>query len=249
VSAAVVVRRAIAVALALAVVATVWLLNAAQTRPAPRISPDAAVGPVGWPFQGTASVAAAHLSDAVRALQADAAPYETQARSQGGALHLGTPHALFATTYRAGGLDVVVTVVPVSGVSGVVGLAGLYGTDGQGHASSSLELVGAGDATVSGEVKSHLFADDHPVTVVVGGPRAGGLLVDVDGGKTGPSSLPDSQVVSDPRGISWIYRSVRPTPAQPHNGVLSVTDGNGDIQHLLYYGPPAAGPVTDLQSS
>ena len=84
---------------------------------------------------------------------------------------------------------------------------------------------------------------------MVGGPRAGGILVSVDGGNTGPNELPGAQVVSDPRGIAWIYDAVPRTLAAPTNGVISVTDGNGDYEHLLYYGPPAATPIRPPPSS
>ena len=242
-------RRAVWAALALAVVVALSVGGVVVERSRSHAPVVAAVGPATWPFQGSAAVADARLAAATAALKAGAVPYEQQARDQGGKLTVGPSHALFATHYEAGALDIVVTIAPVEGVRNVVALAGIYATDAAGHVTRSVALVGASDASVSGNVESYLSRDSHPVTVVVGGPRAGGLLVNVDGYNVGPSELSGAQTVSDPRGISWIYRAEPGSTAHPDNGVLSVTDGNGDIEHLLYHGRPAAETITVAASS
>lgn len=203
------------------------------------------LGAVGWPFQGTAAVAAAHQKDAAASFDAVAAGFAAEARASGRiAVHVGQPHALFAADYRPRSLDVVVAVAPVTGDGAVIGLAGLYARDARHHGVDAIMALKVGEQQVSGDVNSYVGLDLDQVTVVVGGPRAGGLLVTVGGAPESVELLPGAQTQFDSRGITWLYASVPITTERPTNGVLTVTDGNGNLENVLYYGRPSAVPTS-----
>ena len=134
----------------------------------------------------------------------------------------------------------VVAVAPVTGDGAVVGLAGLYARDARHHGVDSVMALRVGEQQVSGDVNSYIGLDLDQVTVVVGGPRAGGLLVTVDGRPQSVEQLTGAQTQFDSRGITWMYSSVPITTERPTNGVLTVTDGNGNLENILYYGRPSA---------
>jgi hypothetical protein len=203
-----------------------------------------ALGAVAWPFQGTGSVATAQQKDAAATFDAVAAGFAAEARASGQvAVHVGQPHALFSAYYKPRYLDVVVAVAPVTGDGSVVGLAGLYARDDRHHGIDSVMPLHVGEQQVSGDVRSYVGLDEDFVTVVVGGPRAGGLLVD-SGGTTQPvDTLVGAQTQFDSRGITWMYASVPVTVALPKNGVMTVTNGNGDLENVLYYGRPSGVPT------
>jgi hypothetical protein len=155
-------------------------------------------------------------------------------------VHVGQPHALFAADYLPRALDVVVAVAPVTGDGRVTGLAGLFASDPRHHGIDSFMPLLGGEQQVSGNVRSYVRLDEDDVTVVVGGPRAGGLLVQVDGARQAVDNLDGAQTQFDRRGIAWMYSFVPATAGDPTNGVMTVTDGNGNLENVLYYGRPSA---------
>jgi hypothetical protein len=104
--------------------------------------------------------------------------------------------------------------------------------------------LSATDVEVSADVETFALTGQRGLTVVVGGPRAGGLLVDVDGVRQNVNDLPGAQAVLDRRGISWLYPSVHPQAAHPDDGVLTLVDGALDIEHVLYHGRPGVSTGT-----
>ncbi|MDX6257490.1 MAG: hypothetical protein QOJ11_3824 [Frankiales bacterium] len=198
-------------------------------------------GALGWPLQGAPSVAAQHEADAERSFSSAVRAYVLQARSHGAPLfQVGRPHPLFAANYLARPLDVVVLVAPVTGGGQVVGLAGLYGSDRHHHGTDAVVPFSSSDQQISGNVLSYVRGDLDQVTVVVGGPRAGGLLVNDRGIRQNVNDLIDNQTSSDRRGITWMYALIPATPEHPKDGVITLTDGNGNLSHVLYYGPVGA---------
>jgi hypothetical protein len=199
------------------------------------------IGPASWPFQGDARVAAADESDAARSFSGAVGGFVGAMRAAGRvAVHVGTPHPVFASVYHLRVLDVVVMVAPVTGGGPVVGLAGLYASDRRHHGIDAVMQLVSSDQEISGNIRSYEYGDEDDVTVVVGGPRAGGLLVEDGGGSEPVDALPGAQTQFDRRGITWMYAAITPTLALPKNGVMTVTDGNGNIQDVLYYGWPSA---------
>ena len=77
------------------------------------------------------------------------------------------------------------------------------------------------DQEVSGNARSFVRSVLDLVTVVVGGPRAGGLLVNADGIRQNINDLPAVQFSFDSRGITWLYASVsfdvRPPDRRHHH--------------------------------
>jgi hypothetical protein len=204
-------------------------------------APQTAVGAVAWPFQGTAAVAALHQKEVTSSFDAMAGGFAAEARASGRiGVHVGQPHALFAANYRPRALAVVVAVAPVTGDGQVTGLAGLFAADNRHHGTDAFMPLLAGEQQISGNVHSYFRLDEDDVTVVVGGPRAGGLLVQVDGQREAVAQLDGAQTQFDSRGVAWMYSFVPATSAQPTNGVMTVTDGNGNLENVLYYGRPSA---------
>ncbi|MDX6213185.1 MAG: hypothetical protein QOF82_2272 [Frankiales bacterium] len=217
--------------------------NAGPSGPVASAGPPS--GALGWPFQGVTSVAVEHQADAERSFSSAVRDYVLQARSHGAPLfQVGRPHPLFAAHYLARPLDVLVLVAPVTGGGRVVGLAGLYGQDRSHHGTDAVVPFSAIDQEVSGNVVSYVRGDVDQVTVVVGGPRAGGLLVNDDGSRQNVNDLIDNQTSFDHRGITWMYASVPATPEHPQDSVITLTDGNGNLSNVLYYGPIGAGEIT-----
>jgi hypothetical protein len=199
-------------------------------------------GALAWPFQGATSVAVEREADAERSFSSAVRPYVLLARSRGAPLfQVGRAHPLFAAHYLARTLEVVVLVAPVTGGGRVVGLAGLYGRDHRHHGTDTVVPFSALAQQVSGDVQSYVHGDLDLVTVVVGGPRAGGLLVNDGGARQNINNLTDNQTWSDPRGISWMYASVPATAQHPQDGEITVTDGNGNLNNVLYSGPTGVG--------
>jgi hypothetical protein len=206
-----------------------------------KAAPQAAIGAVAWPFQGTASVAAEHQKDVTSSFDAMAGGFAAEARASGRiGVHVGQPHALFAAVYRPRALAVVVAVAPVTGDGQVSGVAGLFAADNRHHGIDAFMPLQAGEQQVSGNVHSYFRLDEDDVTVVVGGPRAGGLLVQFDGQRVAVDQLDGAQTQFDSRGITWMYSFVPATSVQPTNGVMTVTDGQGNLENVLYYGRPSA---------
>ncbi len=196
-------------------------------------------GPLLWPFLGSAAVADRDGADALARFPGASARYVLPARAGGQVFaHVGKPHVLFAATDGDRGLDVLVLVAPVTGAGPVVGLAAFYANDSSHHGFDTIVPLAAGDVEVSGDVGATGATAPAAVTVVVGGPRAGGLLVDVDGVPQNVTTLAGSQTVVDQHGIAWLYPVVRPTPSRPGDGVLTLVNGALDIAHVLYHGPP-----------
>jgi hypothetical protein len=185
-------------------------------------------------------VAAEHQKQVTSSFNAMAGGFAAEARASGRiGIHVGQPHALFAAVYLPRALAVVVAVAPVTGDGKVTGLAGIFASDYHHHGVDSFMPLGAGDQQVSGNVHSNFRRDEDDVTVVVGGPRAGGLLVQFDGQRQAVDLLDGAQTQSDRRGITWMYAFIPATKEQPINGVMTVTDGNGNLEHALYYGRPS----------
>ncbi|MDX6245197.1 MAG: hypothetical protein QOE76_2920 [Frankiales bacterium] len=223
-------------------VALLWVA-AGLSSPSASARPPA--GALAWPFQGSASVAARYEADAERSFSSAVRGYVLRARSHGSPLlQVGRPHPLFAANYLARPLDVVVLVAPVTGGGRVVGLAGLYGSDRRHHGTSAVVPFSSIDQEVSGNVLSYVRGDLDLVTVVVGGPRAGGLLVNDRGTRQNINDLIDNQTSFDHRGITWMYASVPSTPQRPKDGAITLTDGNGNLSNVLYYGPIGSGAIT-----
>ena len=207
------------------------------------LSPSTA-GALSWPFQGTASVATAHEADWETAFGPATRRWVLGHRAGGNPLvQVGKPHALFAAHYAARPLDVVVVVAPLSGAAPYVGLAGIYGFDAGHHGFDAVVPFHSYDQEVSGNARSFVRDVLDLVTVVVGGPRAGGLLVNADGVRQNVNDLPAVQYSFDFRGITWMYASVSFTVAHPTDGVITLTDGNGNLSNVLYYGRIGAGGV------
>ena len=234
--------RSCAAVLVLLVVTALVLVGRGPSAAGHEFSVTVLPGAVTWPFQGSQAVATAHQADAVKTFDAAAVGYVRRARATGRlTVHLGAPHALFAAHYGLRDLDIVVEVAPLLGVTGpAVGLAGFYVSDSSHHGVDAVMVLGAADQEVSGTVRSYVDDDMDEVTVVVGGPRAGGLLVSVTGGNAAIGQIDGNQTMFDSRGIAWIYPSIPPSEQHERNGVITVTDGNGDIEHALYVGRPAA---------
>lgn len=205
-----------------------------------RTGADAPTGPAAWPFRGDPAVATAHRADAIRTFRAAGAAFLLSQRARHPLIGIGTPHAVFAQTYHPRVLDVVVLVAPVTNGGTIVGYAGLYGQDRDHHGVDAVEPMTATDEAISGDVRSYVRLDNDPVTVVVGGPLAAGLLVNVNGGRTSATLLDGAQVLTAPPGRAWMYSAVPLTEALQTNGVMTVTNGAGDAEHPLYYGRPAA---------
>jgi hypothetical protein len=223
------------------VAATTGAVVHVATSGTPPAAAQPAVGPVAWPFQGTASVAAEHQQEVTSSFDAVAGGFAAEARAGGRiAVHVGQPHALFAAVYRPRALAVVVAVAPVTGDGQVIGLAGIFGADYHHHAVDALMPLVAPDQQVSGNVHSYFRRDEDDVTVVVGGPRVGGLLVQAGGQRQAVDQLDGAQTQSDSRGIAWMYAFLPASSQQPNNGVMTVTDGNGNLEHVLYYGRPSS---------
>ena len=115
-------------------------------------------------------------------------------------------------------------------------MAGIYGSDSGHHGFDAIVPFTSFDQEVSGNARSYVHNIVDLVTVVVGGPRAGGLLVNADGVRQNINDLPAVQFSFDNRGITWMYASVSFTFAHPTDGVITLTDGNGNLSNVLYYG-------------
>jgi len=218
--------------------ATAFVYNSVATAPSVPAGPP--LGAVAWPFQGTASVAAEHQKEVTSSFTALASGFAAEARASGRiGVHVGEPHALFAAVYRPRALAVVVAVAPVTGDGKVIGLAGIFAADYRHHGVDSFMPLVAGDQQVSGNVHSNYRRDEDDVTVVVGGPRAGGLLVQVGDTRESVEQVGGAQTQFDSRGIAWMYGFLPATAQQPTNGVITVTDGNGNLENVLYYGRPS----------
>jgi hypothetical protein len=225
-----------------ALFAGVWVHHSASRTS--RGSDPPAVGAVAWPFQGTASVAVAHQADAAASFDTIAGEFVAEAIAEGRiGVHVGQPHALLATRYLWRSLDVVVVVAPVIGGGRVTGLAGFYVSDSDHQGVDAVMTLGSGDPAVSGTVRSYINGDLDEATIVVGGPRAGGLLVAVDGRNTAIGQIQGNQTAFDSRGISWMYPAIAAGTQSGGDGNLTITDGQGDTEHALYVGPPAARPT------
>jgi hypothetical protein len=237
------VRTGWLVAVVLCVLLALLWVNAGISSPSASARPPA--GALSWPFQGSVTVAAKHEADAELSFSSAVRGYVQQARSHGSPLlQVGRPHPVFAANYLARPMDIVVLVAPVTGGGRVVGLAGLYGSDRHHHGTDAVVPFSAIDQQVSGNVLSYMRGDLDFVTVVVGGPRAGGLLVNDGGVRQNVNDLIDNQTSFDQRGVTWMYASIPTTREQPKDGVITVTDGNGNLSNVLYYGPTGAGAVT-----
>jgi hypothetical protein len=204
----------------------------------PTASARTPAGALAWSFQGSTSVEAAFLGDAERSFSSAVRGWVLQARAHGSPLaQVGRPHPIFAANYLARPLNIVVLVAPVTDGGNVVGLAGLYGSDQHHHGTDAVVPFTAIDQEVSGNVLSYMRGDLDLVTVVVGGPRAGGLLVNEDGTRQNVNDLIDNQTSFDQRGVTWMYASIPATVEEPKDGVITLTDGNGNLSNVLYYGP------------
>lgn len=231
------------VAVVVTVLAALLWVNAGISSPSASARPPA--GALAWSFQGSTTVASRHEADAERSFTSAVRGYVQRARAHGSPLlQVGRPRPLFAANYLARSLDVVVLVAPVSNGGAVVGLAGLYGSDRHHHGTDTVVPFSAIDQQVSGNVQSYQRGDLDFVTVVVGGPRAGGLLVNEGGTRQNVNDLIDNQTSFDHRGITWMYASLPATTEQPKDGVITVTDGAGNLSNVLYYGPTGAGAVS-----
>jgi hypothetical protein len=212
----------------------------------PSADARAPAGALAWPFQGSASVEAAYQADAERSFSSAVRGWVLRARSHGSPLvQVGRPHPVFAANYLARPLNIVVLVAPVTDGGAVVGVAGLYGSDGHHHGTDAVVPFTSIDQEVSGNVLSYMRGDLDFVTVVVGGPRAGGLLVNDGGIRQNVNDLIDNQTSFDQRGVTWMYASIPATVEEPKDGVITVTDGNGNLSNVLYYGPIGNGQTTD----
>jgi hypothetical protein len=233
--------RVTAVAAAVALAAFAIHLGVASRASA--LTPSRA-GALGWPFQGTASVATAHERDWKASFGPATRRWVLGHRAYGNPLvQVGAPHALFASHYTTRPLDVVVVVAPLAGATPYVGIAGIYGSDSGHHGFDAVVPFRSFDQDVSGNARSYVRHIVDLVTVVVGGPRAGGLLVNADGVRQNVNDLPGLQYTFDNRGITWMYASVSFTFAHPTDGVITLTDGNGNLSNVLYHGPIGAGGV------
>lgn len=202
----------------------------------------ATAGALSWPFQGTASVATAHQADWKASFGPATRRWVLGHRVGGHPLvQVGAPRALFAAHYAPRPLDLVVVVAPLSGAAPYVGLAGIYGNDGGHHGFDAVVPFHSYDQEVSGNARSFVGQILDLVTVVVGGPRAGGLLVNADGVRQNINDLPAVQFSFDSRGITWMYASVSFTFAHRTDGIITLTDGNGNLSNVLYYGRVGAG--------
>ena len=205
-------------------------------------SARAPVGPLAWPFQGSTTVAAKLQADAERSFGPAVRDYVLNARQHGSPLfQVGHPHPLFAFHYLTRPMDVMVLVAPVSDGGSVIGLAGLYGSDFRHHGTDAVVPFTSIDQEVSGNVMAYNHVNVDLLTIVVGGPRAGGLLVNQDGVRQNVGDLLGFAISVDRRGITWMYSSVPRTRALPKDGDLTVTDGNGNLTNVLYYGPIGGG--------
>jgi hypothetical protein len=237
------VRTGWVVGVVLTVLAALLWVTVGVSSPSASARPPA--GALAWAFQGSTAVAAKHEADAERSFASAVRGYVLQARAHGAPLlQVGRPHPVFAANYLARPLDLVVLVAPVTDGGGVVGLAGLYGSDRHHHGTDAVVPFSSIDQEVSGNVLSYVRGDLDLVTVVVGGPRAGGLLVNDGGTRQNVNDLIDNQTSFDHRGITWMYAWVPATHEQPKDGVITLTDGNGNLSNVLYYGPIGVGEIT-----
>lgn len=230
------VRSGWVVAVVVAVLTAVFWVNAGL--PGTSAEARTPAGALAWSFQGSTSVEAAYAADAERSFSSAVRGWVLQARSHGSPLvQVGRPHPIFAANYLARPLNIVVMVAPVTDGGSVVGLAGLYGSDRHHHGTDAVVPFTSIDQELSGNVLSYMRGDLDLVTVVVGGPRAGGLLVNEGGTRQNVNDLDDNQTSFDQRGVTWMYASIPATVEEPKDGVITLTDGNGNLSNVLYYGP------------